>query len=277
MLPMFRRADDVARFVALVAGRAGVVGLLETREAVADVEAVARCRPRRDARRDQRPRARARAAQPLRVLVSPAAERDRARRGGAGLRLGVGGIGRLADAGLPIAPDLVYAQYPRLGATAALVSRSFLAGGCDLAAEVPALARAARVVGGPPARGARRRGARLAAALARARRSERAGRASTGSSRGPVVVHGEGTPARSIASMRNQSLGRRTPAAAGALEEAQARVHQRTLGREPALLRRAAADRLVAAVGPVVDEAPVGDLDPPLARQRQPELDGARP
>lgn len=44
----------------------------------------------------------------------------------AGLPFGVGGIGRVDDTTLPIAPDLIYAQYPRLGATAALVSRAFM-------------------------------------------------------------------------------------------------------------------------------------------------------
>jgi hypothetical protein len=44
----------------------------------------------------------------------------------AGLRFGIGGIGRARDDSLPIASDLIYAQYPRLGATAALISRVFL-------------------------------------------------------------------------------------------------------------------------------------------------------
>jgi 2-keto-3-deoxy-L-rhamnonate aldolase RhmA len=43
----------------------------------------------------------------------------------AGLRLGVGGIGRAGDNELPVPSDLVSAQLPRLGASASLVSRSF--------------------------------------------------------------------------------------------------------------------------------------------------------
>jgi hypothetical protein len=43
----------------------------------------------------------------------------------AGLPLGVGGVGRVGDQGLPIATDLVYAQLARLGATRALISRAF--------------------------------------------------------------------------------------------------------------------------------------------------------
>jgi len=56
----------------------------------------------------------------------------------AGLRLGVGGIGRAGDNELPIPSDLVSAQLPRLGATAALISRSFFRGtpAPDLVAEL---------------------------------------------------------------------------------------------------------------------------------------------
>ena len=45
-----------------------------------------------------------------------------------GLRLGIGGIGRLGDEGLPVAPDLLYAQYARLGSSCALLSRGYVAG-----------------------------------------------------------------------------------------------------------------------------------------------------
>jgi hypothetical protein len=38
---------------------------------------------------------------------------------------GFAGIGRVNDSRLPIPGDLIYAQYPRLGATRALVSRVF--------------------------------------------------------------------------------------------------------------------------------------------------------
>lgn len=57
----------------------------------------------------------------------------------AGLRFGLGGIARVDDTNLPIPSDLVYAQYARTGATAALISRSFFdAEGerSDLAAEI---------------------------------------------------------------------------------------------------------------------------------------------
>ena len=60
-----------------------------------------------------------------------------------GKRFGLGAIGRAGDTGLPVPPGLVYAEYARTGATAALVSRSFFRSGedIDLAFEI-ALARA---------------------------------------------------------------------------------------------------------------------------------------
>jgi 2-keto-3-deoxy-L-rhamnonate aldolase RhmA len=55
----------------------------------------------------------------------------------AGRRFGFGGIGRAKDDTLPIPGDLVYAEYARTGATAALVARSFFPETCtDLTSEV---------------------------------------------------------------------------------------------------------------------------------------------
>jgi 2-keto-3-deoxy-L-rhamnonate aldolase RhmA len=55
----------------------------------------------------------------------------------AGLRFGLGGIGRAGDATLPVPSDLVYAQFARTGARAALISRSFFTDGvAKLNAEV---------------------------------------------------------------------------------------------------------------------------------------------
>lgn len=60
----------------------------------------------------------------------------------AGLRFGLGGIGRVDDTSLPIPADLVYAQYARTGATAALISRSFLGSGAQRANLASEVARA---------------------------------------------------------------------------------------------------------------------------------------
>ena len=43
----------------------------------------------------------------------------------AGKRFSFGGLGRHDDVTLPLNPDLIYAQFPRLGATGAWLSRSF--------------------------------------------------------------------------------------------------------------------------------------------------------
>ena len=43
----------------------------------------------------------------------------------AGRRFGFGGIGGVLDDALPIPADLIYAEYARVGATAALVARAF--------------------------------------------------------------------------------------------------------------------------------------------------------
>jgi hypothetical protein len=46
-------------------------------------------------------------------------------------------MGRVGPRGLPVPPDLIYAEYARTGATAALLSRSFCAREhIDLASEV---------------------------------------------------------------------------------------------------------------------------------------------
>jgi hypothetical protein len=52
-----------------------------------------------------------------------------------GRRFGFGGIGRVLDDSLPIPTDLIYAEYARVGATAALIARAFPTTG-DLGQEV---------------------------------------------------------------------------------------------------------------------------------------------
>jgi hypothetical protein len=55
----------------------------------------------------------------------------------AGRRLGLGGIGRPGDRTLPVPSDLIYSEFARLGATAALLARSFgVESTNDLAADI---------------------------------------------------------------------------------------------------------------------------------------------
>ncbi|HWX44266.1 MAG TPA: aldolase/citrate lyase family protein [Solirubrobacteraceae bacterium] len=143
MLPMFRSAEEVARFAEVVAGRAAVVPLLETRAAAEDIERVAGVEGVREIHLGINDLA-LDLGLPNRfaVLDCELVERVSAHVREAGLRLGVGGIGRVDDAGLPIASDLIYAQYPRLGATAALISRAFLGPGAGGLGEEIARSRA---------------------------------------------------------------------------------------------------------------------------------------
>jgi hypothetical protein len=174
MLPMFAGPDEVERFVALVDGRAEVVLLLElaeAAEAIDDVLAVDGVGEVHVGINDLSldlglPNRFLALAHPLTDHV---AQRVRA----AGARFGIGGIGRAGDAGLPIRSELIYAQYARLGATAALIARAFVGSQdehVDLAAEV-ALARAelARWFTAPPEQLLEARDELVRAATARTR------------------------------------------------------------------------------------------------------------
>ena len=143
MLPMFERAEEVARFCGLVGGRATVVPLLETSaaaEAIAEIVAIEGVDEVHIGINDLalslglRSRFEVLDCAPVQRVAD--AVRD------AGLRLGVGGIGRAGDRSLPIASDLIYAQYPRLGATAALISRAFIVAGAGCEALAREVARA---------------------------------------------------------------------------------------------------------------------------------------
>lgn len=126
MLPMFRSAEEVARFVAIVDGRATVVPLLETvgaSEDIASLTALAGIEEIHVGVNDLALELGMRNR--FEILDCELIEHLSATVRAAGLRLGIGGIGRVDDASLPIPSDLVYAQYPRLGATAALLSRVF--------------------------------------------------------------------------------------------------------------------------------------------------------
>ena len=142
MLPMFSTAEEVEAFIALLAGRAEPVLLLERREAVERIAEIAAVPgvgeihvgindlslelglPNRFA-----------------VFVSDEVERVAAATHAAGLRFGIGGLGSAHDTALPIASDLVYAQHARLGSTAALIARRFGHDGERLADAVRALRR----------------------------------------------------------------------------------------------------------------------------------------
>jgi hypothetical protein len=126
MLPYFHSVDEAARFVAVVDGRARTVLLVETGSAAARVGQLCRIEGLdeihfglNDLSLDLGVK------NHFAVLCSTLLEEACATLVAAGFPFAVGGIGRALDASLPIPSELVYAQYPRLGATGALVSRVF--------------------------------------------------------------------------------------------------------------------------------------------------------
>lgn len=143
MLPMFTSVQEAARFIELVAGRAEVSLLVETAAAAVRLDEIARL-PGIDEIHiglndlhlslGLRSHFELLGSRLIDVLCNSVRE--------AGVPLGMGGVGRVNDHRLPVASDLVYAQYARLNADRALVSRVFVSPdytGLDLASEVALL------------------------------------------------------------------------------------------------------------------------------------------
>lgn len=129
MLPFFRTADEVETFVHLVDGRASVVLLVETASAVVrlrEILAVAGISEIMVGLNDLR--VELAVNNPFEVLASPVLDTIAREVHNAKLLFSVGGVGRPDDRSLPIPVELVFAQFPRLGATGAWLSRSFLRG-----------------------------------------------------------------------------------------------------------------------------------------------------
>ncbi len=126
MLPMFRSAEELEEFAHIVDGRATIVPLLETLDAAQDIERVTRLAPIHELHIGINDLALSCGmASRFEVLDCEITDRVSAHVLQAGWRLGIGGIGRVGDDTLPLAPDLVYSQYARLGSSAALISRAF--------------------------------------------------------------------------------------------------------------------------------------------------------
>ena len=136
MLPMVGPAEEASRFVGLVGGRARVVLLVETSAALAAVGDLAAVPGvdeihvgLNDLALSLGLASRWQVLAGERLAVAARAVHA------AGRRFGFGGIGGVDDDALPIPADLVYAEYGRLGATAALIARAFPNAG-DLGAAV---------------------------------------------------------------------------------------------------------------------------------------------
>jgi hypothetical protein len=140
MLPMFTTVEEVETFVALIDGRAKAVPLLEHRLAADNVERIVRVAGLDCLHVGLTDLALSlRLANRFALMASSLMDRIAAAVHGAGLRLCVGGIGRAMDESQPVPTDAIYAQYARLNATGALVSRAFFGkdpSAVDLVAEV---------------------------------------------------------------------------------------------------------------------------------------------
>jgi len=141
MLPMVRTAAEAREFVRMVDGEATVVLLVENAEAIAAVRELAGVEGVdevhigiNDLALSLGLRNRWLTLAGDLALTAGAAVRAE------GKRFGLAAVGRAGDRGLPVPAELVYAEYARTGASAALVSRSFFrSGDVDLTAEVAGL------------------------------------------------------------------------------------------------------------------------------------------
>lgn len=126
MLPSFRTAEEVAAFVRGVRRRAQLMILLELAPAVTRIREILAV-PGIDevmiGLNDLH--LQLGVANHFEVLASPLVDMLAAEVRRKGLPLGIGGVGRVDDSSVPVPTELVYAQYPRLGASGAWLARSF--------------------------------------------------------------------------------------------------------------------------------------------------------
>lgn len=133
MLPSFSTAWEVERFVGSVRGRARVVILVEQAAAVARIREILSVPGVDEVMLGLNDlRLQFSVANHFEMLASPVVEMLASEVLGHGLPLSIGGVGRVGDDSLPVPVDLVLAQYPRLGATGAWLSRSFCRAASDV-------------------------------------------------------------------------------------------------------------------------------------------------
>ncbi len=126
MLPAFRCAEDVRRALDSLAGRAVLVPLLELPDALANIDGIAAVPGLREVRFGLNDLGlgwglRNRFA----ALLRPELEHACAVLRDAGKTFGIGGVGRVDDATLPVPSEAIYARYAALGAHGSLLARSF--------------------------------------------------------------------------------------------------------------------------------------------------------
>lgn len=126
MLPMFRTVEEAATFIEFVDGRAIVSLLVETASAAIRLPEIVKLPGideihfgLNDMYLDMN------LSNHFEILASGFLDMLAGIVLEAGLPFGFAGIGRAKDDRLPMPPELIYAQYPRLGATRSLVARVF--------------------------------------------------------------------------------------------------------------------------------------------------------
>lgn len=125
MLPYFETEAEAADFAKHVRGRAYAMLLVETPRAIVRIREIAETSGideimvgLNDLRLSMKLRGFELLCSPLMSMLAKTVR-------GSGKSFSFGGLGRHDDTTLPLNPDLLYAQYPRLGATGAWLSRSF--------------------------------------------------------------------------------------------------------------------------------------------------------
>ena len=129
MVPYFTQPAEVAAFVQIVAARAEVIPLVETAAAVARISEIVTIPGLREIMVGLNDLHLSLAlSNPFEIVTSSRMEAMAGCVQKAGLRFGFGGLARVDDVTLPVPPDLIVAQYPRLGASSSWLSRSFFRG-----------------------------------------------------------------------------------------------------------------------------------------------------
>lgn len=125
MLPYFHTEVEAADFANLVKGRAYTILLVESPRATVRIQEIVETSGideimvgLNDLRLSMNLRGFEFLCSPLMGAIAQIVRSS-------GKRFSFGGLGRYDDTTLPLNPDLLYAQYPRLGATGAWLSRSF--------------------------------------------------------------------------------------------------------------------------------------------------------
>jgi citrate lyase beta subunit len=129
MLPQFHTAREAETFIDLIAGRAAAILLLETTAAIENLPAITAVTGVSEIMVGLNDLHLALGlSSHFELVADDVLARIAHTVHNAGIRFGFGGVARFDDDSLPVPPDLVLAQYARLQATSAWLSRSFFRG-----------------------------------------------------------------------------------------------------------------------------------------------------